>query len=183
MGDINKRGFYSVQEDDAVFPMKNGKNFFLCSEAKAPNLPTDFGQIFLAFPDYLPDLPPIPPEEQVLSKESDISLTDVSSLADEDNDFSTILDDFPEVSSKVSSLVADDASNEDQQTSLHLNPQLNSTPAKQALIQNTDSGFHNESSQLISNQDNNPPSDFSSTISDSDFLKISDLEWLHRLLN
>ncbi len=73
--------------------------------------------------------------------------------------------------------------NEDQQTSLVLNPQLTSTPAKQALIQNTDSGFHNESSQLISIQDNNPPSDCTPTISDCDFLKISDLEWLHRLLN
>ncbi len=135
---------------------------------------------YMAFPDYLPDSPPIPPEDP---DDSDISLTVVSSLADEDHDLSTILDDFPEVSSKVSSLVADDASNEDQQTSLQLNPQLSSTPAKQALIQNTDSGFHNESSQLISTQDNNPPSDFSSTILDSDFLKISDSEWLHQLLN
>ncbi len=88
----------------------------------------------------------------------------------------------PWVSSKVSSLVADDASNEDHQTSLQLNPQLTTTPAKQAMIQKTDYGFHNESSQLISTQDNNPPSDCTPTISDCDFLKISDLEWLHRLL-
>ncbi len=174
-----------MQEDVAVSPMKKVQNFFLRKNIYAAKTKPEICQLIsvksnIAFPDYLPDSPPIPPEDP---DDSDISLTDVSSLGDEDNDFSTILNDFPEVSSKVSSLVADDASNEDGQTSLELNPQFTSTPAKQALIPKTDSGFHNESTLLISTQINNPPPDCTPSISDGDFLKIADLEWLNRLLS
>ncbi len=86
-----------------------------------PNLETDFGQIsHISYPDFLSDLSAISPEEQVLSEESDISLTDVSSLADENNDFSRIFHDIPDTSSGVSSLIDGDSADKDRLSSFQL---------------------------------------------------------------
>ncbi len=114
MGNVNKRSFYSVQEDVGGSPQKRWSIFFRkkrthTAKPKPPIWKLILAKYHMKFPDFLSDLSPISPEEQVLSEESDIRPTDVSSLADENNDFSRIFHDFPDTSSGVSSLIDDDS--------------------------------------------------------------------------